>query len=90
MATRKNSEEHYQDAKRYLAQFKLRTAEEERDYAAQWMGSSYDWKAAHDEALKQLEVSNKEALELRTRLMAVQAELAKKDGSFKPPPLGQA
>lgn len=89
MATYKTQEEFYAEAKRYLSTFKLRTAEEEREYAAQWMGNSKTYEQALNDALAQLEASNKEALELRTRLTALQ-DLVRKDASFKPPQVGEA
>jgi len=58
----------YLDAKRYLDQFPVRTAEEERDYAAEWMGTARSYQAALNDALRQLETANKDVRALLAKL----------------------
>jgi len=85
-----NQEEHYQDAKRYLAQYPLRTAEEERDYAAEWMASANAFQDVLNDALRRLQESHAEAAALRGENLALKKEIVAKDTSFKSPKMGIA
>jgi hypothetical protein len=89
MPNAKDEDKNFQEAKRYLAQFPLRSAQEERDSAADWMGSCRSFQQSLDQALLQLEQANKEALEMRVTIEQLTQELRAKDTSFKPT-LGQA
>lgn len=84
MADDKSANAWYLDAKRYLDQFPVRTAEEERDYAAEWMGTARSYQAALNDALRQLEGANKDIRALMEKLEVYRQQLAAKDQSWKP------
>jgi hypothetical protein len=89
MPNGKDEDKNFQEAKRYMAQFPLRSAQEERDYAVDWMGSCRSYQQALDGALQQLEAANRQALELHVTIERLTQEIRAKDTSFKPT-VGQA
>ena len=85
-----NLEQYYQDAKKALQPYALRSAEAERDYATEWMASCASYQDALNEALENIQVLTQEVVALRVEVVALRKELAAKDRSFKPPPVGIA
>jgi hypothetical protein len=85
-----NLEQYYQDAKRALAPYPLRTAEQERDYATEWMASCNSYQDSLTGALEQIAEMRDEVLNARAEILALRRQLAAKDTSFKPPPQGLA
>jgi hypothetical protein len=85
-----NLEEYYQNAKRALQPFALRTAELEREYATEWMASCASYQDALNEALQNIEDMKQELLAVRTQNEALRREVASRDKSFRPPPVGLA
>jgi hypothetical protein len=90
MATGKELDQDYLEAKKYLEQFELRDAAEERDYAAQWMGNSHGYQRALNDVLEQLKASNQALLQMSMDYQYLKKLVREKDKSFKTPVVGQA
>jgi hypothetical protein len=83
-------EQYYRDAKRALAPYPLRTPEQERDYAIEWMASCNSYQDSYNELMKQMEEMRNEVLNARAEIIALKRQIAAKDQSFKPPSPGIA
>ena len=83
-------EQYYQDAKRALAPYPLRTPELERDYAIEWIASCQSYQDSLNEALKNVADMREEVLIARAEIIALKKQIAAKDQSFKPPSPGIA